>query len=279
MSIQRVISPRSRPELHEKTWVALILLLGAALLLVSCSNRRVALVVGNSAYTDPIPPLGNPGSDAEAIGQALQRLNFQVMLARDLDRGSMDLMLEKFVNTAKGADVALFFYAGHGFQIRGENYLVPIDIHGDIVSGSISFDEIMYSLGGAATNTIIFLDACRRNPLLDAFNKKGGDRAIPTATGLESVRDGLAEMHARYGTLIAFSAAPGHVAYEGKGHNSPFTKALLHHIEAPNVDVRTMLTEVRTEVMRGTNDQQVPWDHSSLTGAFYFRRESPMLSW
>jgi hypothetical protein len=171
----------------------------------------------------------------------------------------------KFAVALEGAEVGLFFYAGHGLQVAGENYLIPVDAalehEADLEWQSVRVSRIQEQLEREERTNIIILDACRDNP----FAKQLARRARNIGLG-----SGLAPMERGIGTLIAFATQPDNVALDGEGEHSPFTTALLRHIEEPGLEVRRLMTRVRADVYRATDHQQTPWDRSSLLGDFYF---------
>ena len=228
--------------------------------------ERVALVIGNGAYAHA-GPLPNPPNDARAISARLRGLGFEVIEGIDLDQQAMRTSLRDFANALAGARVALFFYAGHGLQVDGTNYLVPVDARLEDKTSlsfeAVSADFVLRLMEEQERTNLIFLDACRNNPLARNLARSMGTRSA-------SIGRGLAQMQGGIGTLITYATQPGNVAYDGDGSNSPFTTAILEHIEKPGVEVRQMLTRVRQSVIQQTGGEQVPWDHSSLTGDFFF---------
>lgn len=227
------------------------------------AERRVALVVGNGAY--PGGALTNPANDARAIAEALRRAGFEVDMALDASYLQMGRALRRFADRIESADVALFYFAGHGVQIGGSNYLLPVDAQltreRDAPSETLSLSTIIDAM---RTNTprvnLVILDACRDNPLARSMVRDG---AAPTS-GF-----GLAPVAAT-GMLIAFSTEPGAVSVDGSEENSPFTAALVREMANPGVEIRQMLTRVRVAVRQATQGRQVPWDQSSLESEFYF---------
>src|SRR6185312_15035237 len=185
----------------------------------------------------------------------------------NLTRDKMTEKLLEFGKRAQGADVAVFYYAGHGIAISGTNYLLPVDA--DIKSemdvklgAAINIDLTLDQTMGDAKVKLVFLDACRDNPFAAKIKQ--------TATRSVSVGQGLAEMKSGEGTLIAFATGPGQTALDGAdGQNSPFTKALINHITKPGLEIQQAMTEVRAEVNDETNKGQLPWGHTNLTGAVY----------
>jgi len=228
-------------------------------------ERRVALVIGNAGYKTN--PLVNPGNDAIDIATALGSLGFETTLVRDATIGQMREVTRKFADAVALSDVALIFYAGHGLEVKGRNYLIPVtaDIKHEYELEDQAYDagrwldmlEGMKSLNRQRVN-IVILDACRDN----VFSR-----------GWRNASRGLARMDAPTGTFIAFATAPGKVAADGeRQRNSPFTKSLLKAIQQPNLPIELMFKEVRRMVLEETKGEQVPWDNSSLVGDFAFRR-------
>lgn len=240
-------------------------------------DRRVALVVGNGSYQYN-SFLPNPPNDARAVSRVLRGLGFRVAEVIDTDKSNMEREIQHFTALLRVADVSLFFYAGHGLQIDGENYLVPTDAsfhdNFDISSQLIGLSEIVFAIGKGPKVNLIFLDACRNNPMADLLKAKISQGRSVTTDGshlVRSVGQGLAEMKGVVGTLIAYATAPDEEAEDGLGVHSPFTSAFLKHIEEPGLEVRQFLTRVRLDVLKATEYRQVPWDHSSLTTDFYFK--------
>ena len=244
---------------------AVVALLAASMAAVCCAAAfsaaaadRVALVVGNGAYVHA-PPLANPVNDAADMAEALRGLGFEVVLGLDLDREGFYDKLATFADASRGAEAALFFYAGHGLQVDGANYVAPVDVALTstlaLERGAVELETVMRRMRGE-TN-LVFLDACRDNPL--------------AAAGTRGVGRGLARVEAmRRGALIAFATRPGGVAADGDGRNSPFTAALLEHIGRPGESVTDMLTSVTATVLERTAERQEPWVSLSLTRNFYF---------
>ena len=225
--------------------------------------ERVALVVGNANY-EVAPDLANPTNDATAIADALTRLGFKVTLLSDAGGKSLWQELDTFIAQAETAESAVFFYSGHAFQMSGVNYLVPVSAKLDsreaAKTESWSLDAIIARLQSRSRQTLIFLDACRNDPLPASVRGSG------------AATDGLARVQTGVGTFVAFSTAPGSVTIDGVSgaKNSPFTTALLKHIETGGISVSDMMIEVRNDVENATLRKQVPWDQSSLSEQFYF---------
>jgi len=221
-------------------------------------GKRYALVVGNSAYEN-VEPLANPAKDASAISEALEALDFDVFKGIDLDLQAFERLISEFTAASADGDVILFYYAGHGFQLAGLNHLLPIDAvlrdRSSIGSQSLVLDDIIARIHRKGGQTIVLLDACRNNPL------PGPAERAP---------QGLAELQTGDGVFIAFATQPGKTAWDGRGANSPFTRALLTHIGKPGQSLSDMMIRVRNDVKQATFDTQTPWDQSSLLTQFYF---------
>jgi hypothetical protein len=235
------------------------------------AQKRVALVIGNSTYQHATA-LPNPKNDASDLARVLKQLNFEVVEGRDLDKASMDRTIRNFADKLAGSQISLFFYAGHGLQVGGQNYLVPIDAK--LSTGAaldfetVRLDLIQRTMERESTTSIFIVDACRDNPLARNLARALGTRSA-------SVGRGLAAMESGEGTLISFSTQPGNVALDGKGRNSPFAAALIKHLPTQGDDLPTILINVRNDVMAATERRQVPWEHSALTARVYFVPPKP----
>jgi TPR repeat protein len=234
------------------TWLAM----GTAM---ARAETRVALVIGNGAYRS-VPTLDNPPNDAKDVAAELRTLGFKVTTGVDLNQASMEHALAEFSRAAASADVSLFYYGGHGLQVAAHNYLIPVDVElhseEDIYRHAISLDDILKALEQGDGLHLVFLDACRTNPLKDA---------PPSAHG-----EGLARVGNAAGFLIAFATQPDNVAYDGAGRNSPFAQSLLGHLATLGQSISGMMIEVRKDVIATTGGAQIPWENSSLTRQFYF---------
>jgi uncharacterized caspase-like protein len=191
----------------------------------------------------------------------------------DLDRTAMQTMTREFLREAARARVALVYYAGHGVQVDGRNYLVPVDIQfqagSRMTDAMLDMDMIMAGLDDQVRTNLLILDACRNNPMAQKVTSAGTDRGIEAGSGLAAPTTLGAGATLGAGTLIAFATAPGQVALDGEGANSPFSAALSRHIGTPGIEVQQMLTRVRAEVVAATKSKQVPWSNSSLLGEVY----------
>ena len=231
------------------------------------ADKRVAFVVGNGAYKN-VAQLPNPPIDAKAMAGVLRNVGFEVVEGTNLTRDKMTEKLLDFGKRAQGADVAVFFYAGHGIAISGTNYLLPVDA--DIKSemdvklgAAINIDLTLDQTMSDAKVKLVFLDACRDNPFAAKIKSNSATRSV-------SVQPGLAEMKSGEGTLIAFATGPGQTALDGQeGTNSPFTRALIANITQPGVEIQQAMTEVRAQVNEETNKGQLPWGHTNLIGSVY----------
>lgn len=233
------------------------------------AESRVALVVGNGAYRKA-GKLINPTNDATAVADMLRGTGFKVVVGTDLTREGMLDKLSEFGAISRGADVALFFYAGHGIQVEGRNFLVPIDADlktdFDAKTRSIEIDQVLQATMSEAKVKLVLLDACRDNPFVTEIK-----RSLASTTRSTVVQTGLAEMRSGEGTLIAFATGPGQTALDGEGRHSPFTRALLAHLPKPGVEIDLALKHVRAQVQEETRKQQLPWSNTNMTGVFYMR--------
>ena len=232
-------------------------------------GRRVALVIGNSAYQHA-PTLPNPRRDAVMVADALRQANFQsVTLQNDLGREQLVNALRDFARLAEGADWAVVYYAGHGMEVAGVNYLVPVDARistdRDINLEAVSMDQVLNSAERARKLRLVLLDACRDNPFADQMK-----RTMTTVS--RSVSRGLAQMEPDPGTLVVFAAKHGETAMDGDAQNSPFALAFVRNIRTPGVEVRRLFDNVRDDVMEMTGHQQQPYSYGSISGRqdFYF---------
>jgi len=228
------------------------------------AETRVALVVGNANYRN-IPSLANPAGDARLIASTLKTLGFRLVgdgAQIDLDKTALDKAIRTFGNELQGADVGLFYYAGHGLQLRGTNYLVPVGAN-PIREADVDFELedltlLLRQMESSGTRlNLVMLDACRNNPF--------GHR------GLRAVDAGLAQVRAPEGTLISFATQPGNVALDGDDGHSPYSRALAQTIQRPGVGVFDVMNQVGLSVKRATGGEQQPWVSSSpIDGSFYF---------
>ena len=249
-------------------WIAAASIAG---LLVSSNaalaDKRVAFVVGNGAYKN-VPALPNPAVDAKSMAKLLRNVGFEVVEGSNLSRDKMTEKLLDFGKKAEAADVAVFYYAGHGIAVNGANYLLPVDAdlksEMDVKLGAaINIDLTLEQTMGDAKVKLVFLDACRDNPFAAKIRSAKATRSV-------NVQTGLAEMKSGQGTLLAFATGPGQTALDGEaGTNSPFTRALLANIAQPGVEIQQAMTKVRAQVNDETAKNQLPWGHTNLTGSVY----------
>ena len=224
-------------------------------------EKRIALVIGNGGYRDA--PLKNPPSDARAVAQSLAACGFRVSLVVDADRAAMFKAVREFGERIRGGGVGLFYYAGHGMQVRGTNYLIPVGVdinsEDEVPVQGLDVNAVLGKMDAARNRlNLLILDACRNNPFARSFR---------------SANRGLTQMEAPSGTFVAFATAPGSTASDGDGQNGLYTQHLLTALQQPGLTVEQVFKQVRIGVKRASRDQQVPWDSSSLTGEFYFRVE------
>ncbi|MGI9480640.1 MAG: caspase family protein [Hyphomicrobiaceae bacterium] len=232
------------------------------------AKQRVALVIGNGAY-EYTTPLKNAPNDGKLIIEKLTKLGFKVIGGTDLTKSKMRTALREFARALDRASVVALFFAGHGLQVAGTNYLVPVDanitVAADLEWEAVSMQAILRQMQNRQRTSIIILDACRDNPLSRRLARAMGTRS-------NSVGRGLARMVAGAGSFIAFSTAPDETALDGdSGKHSPFTAALARYIEQPGLDIAQLFRRVRLDVEEATSGQQVPWSNSSLREDFQFR--------
>ncbi|QZZ22403.1 caspase family protein [Leptothermofonsia sichuanensis E412] len=235
--------------------------------LVAQRERRTALVIGNANYAGS-GRLANPIHDATDVAKALGELGFEVILLTDVTQRGMNGAIEQFNRKLRQGGVGLFYFAGHGIQVNGENYLIPIGAtinrEQDVAYEAVPLGKILGAMEDANNSiNLVLIDACRNNPY---------------SRNWRSPATGLAFVQAAQGTLISFATAPGKVAkdgYGGNSRNSPYTASLLQHIRTPDTPIELMFKAVRQSVMAKTNNQQTPWESSSLTGNFAFKPLNP----
>jgi len=225
------------------------------------NERRIALVIGNSAYTR-ISALRNPANDARAMNRALRESGFQVTTLVDADRRRMLKAVKQFGQQLRKGGVGLFYYAGHGVQAQGRNYLIPLnaEVEGqsDLEYEAVDAGRVLAKMEDAKNRlNIVILDACRNNPF---------------KSGFRSVNSGLAQVSAPTGSLVAYATAPGKVAADGDGVNGLYTEQLIRHMRTPGIKLEEVFKRVRGDVYRRSNGKQVPWENTSVTGDFYFTR-------
>lgn len=258
---------------HRMRWLAHIAALVMAVLLMAAgaarAEKRIALIVGNAAYQS-ITRLDNPRNDAKLMGETLTALGFTLVgdgAQLDLDKAALDTAVQNFGRQVQGADVALFYYAGHGVQVSGANYLVPVNANptreADVDFQMVDVNLVLRQMQGSGTRlNMVILDACRNNPF--------------GARGLRAAEGGLAQMRAPEGTLISYATQPGSVAQDGADGNSPYTKALAAMVRRSGLDIFQTFNQVGLAVKRATGGSQQPWVSSSpIDGTFYFVAPAP----
>jgi uncharacterized caspase-like protein/Tfp pilus assembly protein PilF len=230
-------------------------------------GRRIALVIGMSAYVN-VPPLRNPASDARAMADVFRRLGFAEVIEReDLTRTKLEEALKDFGDKAADADWAVIYYAGHGVEMNGVNYLVPVDAKlaraEHVEDEAVTLTRVLSKAEAARQLRMVILDACRNNPF----------RLAAAEGRSRSIGRGLSPVEPARGVLVAYAARDGTTADDGDSGHSPFTQALLTHLETPGVDIRIMFSKVRDTVLAKTNNAQEPFTYGSLPGQeFYFRQ-------
>lgn len=222
------------------------------------AEKRVALVIGNSRYE--AAPLRNPVNDANLVAATLREIGFDVIARTDVNLREMQQAVREFSRKIQNGSVGLFYYAGHGMQLSGRNFLIPIgaqiEVEGDLVLEGFDLNSVLEQMGVAQNRlNIVILDACRNNPFTRSFR---------------SYSQGLAQVNAPAGTFIAYATAPGQTASDGKGQNGLYTEELIANMRAPGLPIEEVFKRVRVQVKQKSNGVQVPWDASSLEGSFYF---------
>ena len=240
-------------------------------------GKRVALVIGNGAYAHAIT-LPNPPADGKLVADTLRSAGFSVIEGSDLDKAGMTKLLDQFTEAAYDADIALVFYAGHGLQVDGRNYLIPVDAElekaAQLQTRTIPVEAVLAALPPDPAVGMIILDACRDNPLARTLA-----RALPLSrsiVGRRGPRAGAGERpeHNAGGLLIAYATDPGAVAYDGKDAHSPYTTALARHLATPGLEIQSALTRVRAEVSQATDGAQRPWHNASLAREVFIGGEA-----
>ncbi len=253
-----------------RCWIRFIVLSATILIfapviytpLSAADAQKVALVIGNSDYKSA--PLKNPVNDARDMAKALEEMGFDVIHEENASNKAMKDAVHRFGQKLKKGGVGLFYFAGHGMQVDGRNFLIPVNAEiqaeSDIEFESVDADRILAKMEDAGNDmNLVVLDSCRDNPFARSFR---------------SSSRGLARMDAPRGSFIAYATAPGQTAADGTGRNGLFTESLLRHMATPNLKIEDVLKRVRVEVAEKTGQKQVPWQSSSLMGDFYFVRTS-----
>src|SRR3984957_13956776 len=253
--------------------LSLMVFVAAVFASVAQAERRIALVIGNSAYRNA-SPLPNTINDANAIATLFRSVGFEVVSSRN-ELGVLEFKrtVRDFLITAETADIAVVYYAGHGIEVNGANYLIPVDAKlardYDVEDEAVALDRIVWALQPVHRLRLILLDACRDNPFVARLQRSGSTRAAPKG-GLGKLDDVSAD------TLVAYAAKEGSVSYDGAGANSPFAAALLKHLTEPGLDVRIALGRVRDDVLRTTAGRQEPFIYGSLGGSIIPLVPSPV---
>jgi hypothetical protein len=240
-------------------------------LLAQQQQPRTALVIGNADY--PEDALANPVNDATDIAEALRSLGFEVTLVLDADLREMEEALDTFNRQLNRGGVGVFYYAGHGVQVEGENYLIPLtatlDRQNDVRYEAVPLGKVLNTMEDSEAQVkVVIIDACRDNPFYRRW--RSGDRTL-------SSERGLAFEVPPEGTIISFATGPDDVAADGEGRNSPFTASLLQYIKTEGLDINVMFRQVRADVIQTTNGAQTPWYQESLVGSFSFKPAEPIL--
>ncbi len=232
------------------------------------AQNRIALVIGNGAYVN-VKQLPNPPNDAADISQSLQRLGFDVTSVTDATLDGLRHALIDFGRTARDADMAVLFFAGHGMEIMGENWLLPIDAElkndVDVDTEAVSLRSAMLAVSNAKQLGLVILDACRNSPFFSKMHRPGKTPVIER---------GLAPVEPAENVLVAYAARDGTAARDGAGRNSPYTAALLHHLQTPGLEIEFLFRNVRDDVMSATNDEQQPFVYGSLSSEEIFLKEA-----
>ncbi|NNE21812.1 MAG: caspase family protein [Rhizobiales bacterium] len=237
-----------------------ILLIGLALTVTAAEARRVALVIGNSAYQN-VTQLPNPRNDAADLAHGLQQVGFEVLLKNDLDFDALRRALRDFSDRAVGAEMALVYFAGHGIEIAKQNYLIPVDARlktdRDVQFEAVPLDFVLSAVEGAKSLRLVLLDACRNNPFAGSMKMTNPNRSIGR---------GLSSIEPTAGTLVSYAAKEGTTADDGEGRNSPYTTALLANLTEPGLEVNFLFRKVRDHVLNATGGRQEPFTYGSLPG-------------
>lgn len=246
---------------------ALILCMFAAIFgAAAASDRRVALVIGNSSYS-AVTALKNPKNDAQDMAATLRDLGYEVVIELDTSQSEMLRALRDFQQDARTSSVAIVYFAGHGIEVEKQNYLIPTDARLqsdlDIPFETIPLDNVVFAASGASELSLVILDACRNNPF-----------ASQMAGGTRSIGRGLASVEPKLNTVVAYAAKAGTVAYDGDDRNSPYTEALLHALKTPNLEIGLFLRSVRDRVHGLTGGQQEPFWYGSLSSRKLFLNAS-----
>ena len=231
------------------------------------AEKRVALVIGNSNYNQ-VARLPNPANDSRAMADALARLDFTVTLQQDLGKSAMEQTLADFSDAVRDADLAVVYYAGHGMEMNGKNYLIPTDARlksdNRVQFETVSLDHVMLAIEGAKALKLVLLDACRDNPFANSMKPTNATRSISR---------GLAKVETNPGVLVSYAAAAGTTALDGNGKHSPYTEALLAYIEQPGLELSLLFRKVADAVQAKTDGRQTPFEYGRLPGVSIYLKE------
>lgn len=251
------------------------------------AEERTALVIGNGNYRY-VPKLKNPVNDAADIARALKKLKFDVDLVTDASKKNIENAVKVFISKISLSDgIGMFYYAGHASQIEGNNFIIPVNVNirseKELKYKGYNISKLLGYMNNAKNEqNIVVLDACRDNPFASKFktatrsliNKERGIVKIKTP----KLNPGLSKLEAGPNTLIAYATAPGKVALDGDGRNSPYTKALIQSMQSEGLTVEQVFKQVRTRLLEQTNGKQIPWESSSLVSDFYFKKRKTLPS-
>jgi hypothetical protein len=236
------------------------LCISLAVMITTADAKRVALVIGNSAYQN-VTQLPNPRNDAADLAHGLQQVGFEVLLKNDLDFDGLRRALRDFSDRAVGAEMALVYFAGHGIEVAKQNYLIPVDARlktdRDIQFEAVPLDFVLSAVEGAKNLRLVLLDACRNNPFAGSMKMTNASRSIGR---------GLSSIEPTAGTLVSYAAKEGTTADDGEGRNSPYTTALLANLTEPGLEVNFLFRKVRDHVLAATDGRQEPFTYGSLPG-------------
>ena len=234
----------------------------------AADDSKLALIIGNADYR--VKPLRNAVTDARSIASAMRESGFSIIARENASQASMIDAMKEFWLRGRRSEARVMYFSGHGIQHRGRNYLVPVDMvidnEEDVPRRAASVDEVVDKLNESTRGVnVVILDACRTPPVAGSTRTRGGNLGVT-----RSQSNGLAQVSAPQGTLIAFSTAPGSVAYDGIDGSSPYTRHLVEQMRVPGQSVEQLFKRVRIGVARETANKQVPWESSSLMGDFCF---------
>ena len=241
--------------------------------LAEASRDRIALVIGMANYQF-LPPLQNTHNDANGMAETLERIGFDVTLALDSSASEMTQLLDDFAFRSEVAELALIYFAGHGIEVQGENFLIPVDANvasnRDVQRQSSSLKQLLAAVDRARKMRIVILDSCRDNPLGDDISLETNEETVAATDTTRGGGGGMAAVDPERGTLVAFAARDGQVALDGTGSNSPYAQALMQKMAQPNLEISLMFRQVRDLVLEKTGNLQEPHTYGSLTGVPFY---------